>query len=424
MPHLLPRRPPAFPTTPTTHREREKLLRRAEADKARAGESEQLEGKVVVLEAELERMLAHVQESTAAMREAQAQRQSQAAELAAHEAARKEAEEDAAATRLALHDVVRRVSALTQAMLPSYEPRTSPAARDDATRGELLHGLSDGVDFLGEVFRARAEAATLIRERMKTDHLELQAKLSVAAHQQSVLEEGMRMSEDNVGSERRMMAERQEGADAKHKAELARLEADLGCALRDLQESRVAGERLRLAQEAASDELATTAAAAAAADERCAKEAAARRHLQEVVADERARCAVAEKQVAELTMQMKLCGMGATPTLRERELLDMVERLSGRRGELEAECCNLRDRLGCGGSTGDAGEEEVVEGGVMVAVAAAAAGTGEVGGTESLDAHLIGLHGEDDGVDVALAEVLLERRLAARQEKSAGSLLN
>ena len=356
-----------------------------EAD-AKCKQSQLLRDRVVVLEAELERLAEYVTETTQALTAQQQEKRHQDATLQQTRDAHHNLQEEGVACKGALTTLLHRLHSLTVSMLPSF---TAAETKDDASTLDITECLSDGVAFLSEVFKARTEASFMIREKMKTEQLELQARISVGQHKETVLQEGLRMSEDNIVKEREMFQAQLAEAGERAHTEAERAQAGVAEYQKHLEAAETEIQKAASAKAALERDMSERESELSALEEQLKKEAAARRHLQRLLGEEQNHRALCERQVKEMRLQMKLCGLGATPTLKEEDLVNMVTRLNTEQGALEVENCNLRDKLHGVPHTDDSdtdyGEDSLNEQ-VQVAM-------------------------DNSGADIALAETLLERKM-------------
>eukprot|EP01061_Rhynchopus_euleeides_P035405 TRINITY_DN59660_c0_g1_i1.p1 TRINITY_DN59660_c0_g1~~TRINITY_DN59660_c0_g1_i1.p1 ORF type:complete len:451 (+),score=140.93 TRINITY_DN59660_c0_g1_i1:47-1354(+) len=368
--------------------ERDQLCTRLREAEDKARDASSLRDRVVVLEAELERLAEYVQETTASMDRLQAEKKQNEAAIAAAQQDRSQSEADSENLRQSLHAILQRLYALTMNMLPSFVPSE---LQNEATTTAISDHLADGISFLSEVFKARTEASAMIREKMKTEQLELQAKLSVAAHKETVLQEGLRMSEDNMQQERDMFAMQVRDIEEKGRADVSHMKQEIADYQERLEEAAHVQQRLQSSKAEVDRSLIARCDELTASESRFKKEVAARRHLQRLLGEEQTKRSISDKQVKELKLQMKLCGAGHAATLSEVDLVNMVSRLNGEQGALEVENCDLRDKLA--GVRADDETDSCEEMSIQDQIDAALQGDAAA------------------GADIALAETLLERNM-------------
>eukprot|EP01063_Lacrimia_lanifica_P041398 TRINITY_DN9645_c1_g3_i3.p1 TRINITY_DN9645_c1_g3~~TRINITY_DN9645_c1_g3_i3.p1 ORF type:complete len:387 (+),score=147.98 TRINITY_DN9645_c1_g3_i3:693-1853(+) len=376
-----------------TNRERSQLMSRIEAHEEAERQGDGMKDRVVLLEAELERVSLKLQDCVGELAAAQLMHKEQMKQIQGLTARVGETASAGKSVASSLRGLVQKLFGVTQQILPSFQ---RVAVEDNATAPQLTAVLHDTVAFLSEVTRARGDAVQMVREKMKQQLLDATGKLALMEEKEAVLQQSLQLADENTKKEQDVHRAKLEEMERKYGRDAGKLEDKIAAVQVSLREAQHEVEIMRLENDSLGQTVAGQVELISACEERLTKEAAARAHLQKMAAEEAKKRLVLEKQVVEMKVQLKLCGAGDA-TLREEDLVAMVTQLTSVQGALEVENCSLRDKLQKKDTLGlgpEDGKSPVL--------------------LEQLEAAI-----EDEYADDALTQILLRRNLGA--QKTSGS---
>ncbi|KAJ9441140.1 hypothetical protein DIPPA_25192 [Diplonema papillatum] len=366
-----------------------------EADKTEAAN---LRDKVIMLEAEVERLGMRSQQVLNALAASEVEVKE------GHELIAKLQQEKAGyrttleALGAPLKSLLVHSGEITRILLPSFKITEIGSTHPS----EYVGDLKESMLFLQEVAQARSDAMQLVREKMKQEIMDHKANAGLAEHKEEVLQESLKLAEQNAAKERELHATRIAQLEARARQQADELLQHLQKKEDSLAESSKQLSISRTEKQTLDKTISDLQDTVTQCEEQLKKEARARAHLQKVLLEEQKLRLVAEKQLRDFKERTKLCGVDMAYRLNEEDLMSIVRDLCDSQGALELENCFLRDKLDASKSEGFASlalPEEVEEPPLAEQVAVAA---------------------EDSLADTALTEALLWRN--REQHKNAANV--
>ena len=300
-----------------------------------------LKDKIVILEAELEKTGSEMQRTLELLSISELENKEQTKLVAHQRESIKELNGILKTTSKAHGGFKRKLNEITSSLLPSFDSTTAVGESDN-----LVDQVTQSLQFLSEVAKAKTGAVDLVRERMKKEILEYKTKASVAAHKEEVLQEGLTISESNANRERELHEGIIAEIERKHERQLSEFvitnEKTEEIVRQLANEVQVSGLEIDNHRQTIDEQRELIKKC----EERLKKESSARSYLQKSLADEKRERDIQNRLVKELKMMLKLCGgVGKDFCFEQEDLMLMVNKLSDDQGMLEVENCSLRERV-------------------------------------------------------------------------------